>query len=71
MISDGFGGGEARKLEGLADAASACDLHPAAGHVMYCCAEIVEYGASYRKMRELAATYFSRYCTEMMYNGQT
>lgn len=59
-IAEGFGAGDARKLEGLADAASVCDLHPAAGNVMYCCGEMFEYAACYRKMRELATSYYSR-----------
>lgn len=60
-IAEGFGAGDAKKLEGLADAASACDLHPAAGNIMYCCSEMLEYSACYRKMRELAGSYYSRY----------
>jgi hypothetical protein len=60
-IAEGFGAGDAKKLEGITDAASACDLHPAAGNIMYCCSEMLEYSACYRKMRELAVTYFTKY----------
>lgn len=58
-VAEGFGSGEGKKSEGLADASAACDLHPAAGNIMYCCTEMQEYSASYRRMRELAATYFT------------
>lgn len=60
-VTEGFSSGEGKKAESLADASAACDLHPAAGNIMYCCTEMLEYSAAYRRMRELASTYYSRY----------
>jgi len=42
----------------LLNDSSACDLHPAAGNIMYCCSEMREYSASYRRMRELLGSFF-------------
>lgn len=55
-ITEGFS-----TVENKADVASACDLHPAAGNIMYCCSEVQEYAAPYRRMRELSNAYYSRY----------
>ncbi len=55
-ITEGFS-----TVENKADVASACDLHPAAGNIMYCCSEVQEYAAPYRRMRELSNAYYARY----------
>ena len=55
-ITEGFS-----TVENKADVASACDLHPAAGNIMYCCSEVQDYAAPYRRMRELSNAYYSRY----------
>uniref|UniRef100_A0A7S3HT83 Exocyst subunit Exo70 family protein n=1 Tax=Spumella elongata TaxID=89044 RepID=A0A7S3HT83_9STRA len=53
-ITEGFS-----TVENKADVASACDLHPAAGNIMYCCSEVQDYAAPYRRMRELSNAYYS------------
>jgi hypothetical protein len=52
--SGGAGGGS------LVDGETSCDLHPAAGNIMYCCSEMQNYTSSYRRMRELTGTFFTR-----------
>jgi len=43
----------------LLNDSSACDLHPAAGNLMYCCSEMREYSNPYRRMRELMMNAYS------------